>query len=407
MKRIAILGSTGSIGRQTLDIVRAQSSDLKVVALAAGAKNLELICQQAIEFKPELICVPSAESAKEVARLLGAKAPEIVYGEAGLIAVATHANVDTLVTAVVGFLGLKPTAAAVAAGKTIALANKETLVAAGGVIMPMAKQYGSKIVPVDSEHSAIFQSLSGYQTKDIKQVWLTGSGGPFRTWDKAKIAAARIEDALRHPNWAMGAKITIDSATLMNKGLELIEARWLFDIEPERIRVIIHPQSILHSAVEFVDNSVLGQMGLPDMRLPIHFALFYPERVVSTEVPPLDLIKLGSLTFEEPDYDRFPCLRLAKEVASKNDTSACVLNAANEIAVDAFLKGRIKFMEIPELIERVLNKANFVSRPSLEQIIEADEQSRVLTLGTIEAKQELPGAGRGGAIKGSLVASEG
>lgn len=381
MKRIAILGSTGSIGRQTLDIARAQAADLKVVALAAGSKNIELLCQQTIEFKPELICVPTAEAAKEVARQTGSmqKAPEIVYGEEGLIALATHGSVETLVTAVVGFLGLKPTAAAVRAGKTIALANKETLVAAGSVIMPMAKQYGANIVPVDSEHSAIFQSLSGYQSKDIKQIWLTGSGGPFRTWDKAKIAEAKIEDALRHPNWAMGAKITIDSATLMNKGLEVIEARWLFDIEPDRIRVIIHPQSILHSAVEFVDNSVVGQMGLPDMRLPIHFAIFYPERVSSTEVPPLDLIKLGSLTFEEPDYDRFPCLRLVKQVASREDTSACVLNAANEIAVDAFLKGRIKFMEIPELIERVLNKTNFVSKPSLEQIIEADEQSRKTT----------------------------
>lgn len=379
MKRIAILGSTGSIGRQTLDIARAQAADLKVVALAAGAKNLELLCQQATEFKPELICVPTAEAAKEVARQLGSNAPEIAYGEEGLIALATHGSVETLVTAVVGFLGLKPTAAAVRAGKTIALANKETLVAAGSVIMPMAKQYGANIVPVDSEHSAIFQSLSSYQSKDIKNIWLTGSGGPFRTWDKAKIAQAKIEDALRHPNWAMGAKITIDSATLMNKGLEVIEARWLFDIEPERIRVIIHPQSILHSAVEFVDNSVVGQMGLPDMRLPIHFAIFYPERVSSVEVPPLNLIKLGSLTFEEPDFDRFPCLRLAKEVASKEDTSACVLNAANEIAVDAFLKGRIKFMEIPELIERVLNKTNFVSKPSLEQIIDADEQSRKTT----------------------------
>ncbi len=381
MKRIAILGSTGSIGRQTLDIARAQASELKVVALAAGSKNLELLAQQVIEFKPELICVPSVEAAKELTGQLGCmqKLPEIVIGEDGLIAVATHGAVETLVTAVVGFLGLKPTAAAVRAGKTIALANKETLVAAGSMIMPMAKQFGANIVPVDSEHSAIFQSLSGYKTKDIKQIWLTGSGGPFRSWDKAKIAEARIEDALRHPNWAMGAKITIDSATLMNKGLEVIEARWLFDIEPERIRVIIHPQSILHSAVEFVDRSVVGQMGMPDMRLPIHFALFYPERVSSTEVPALDLVKLGSMTFEEPDYDRFPCLRMAKQVASKEDTSACVLNAANEIAVDAFLNGRIKFMEIPELIERVLNKTNFVSKPNLEQIIEADEESRKTT----------------------------
>lgn len=381
MKRIAILGSTGSIGRQTLDIVRAHAADLQVVALAAGSKNLELLAQQVIEFKPELICVSSPEAAKELAGQLGCmqKLPEIVFGEDGLISVATHGAVETLVTAVVGFLGLKPTAAAVRAGKTIALANKETLVAAGSVIMPMAKQYGANIVPVDSEHSAIFQSLSGYKTKDIYKIWLTGSGGPFRTWDKAKMAQARIEDALRHPNWAMGAKITIDSATLMNKGLEVIEARWLFDIEPDRIRVIIHPQSILHSAVEFVDRSVVGQMGMPDMRLPIHFALFYPERVASTEVPPLDLIKLGSMTFEEPDYERFLCLKLAKEVASNNDTSACVLNAANEIAVDAFLNGRIKFMEIGELIERVLSKTNFVSKPNLEQIIEADEQSRKTT----------------------------
>ena len=240
-----------------------------------------------------------------------------MIGDEGLDAVASHSKADTVVTGVVGFLGLKPTAAAIRAGKTIALANKETLVAAGAAIMPLAREHGSRIVPVDSEHSAIFQSLGSNTSADLSRIWLTASGGPFRTWSKKQIAGATIGDALKHPNWSMGPKITIDSATLMNKGLEVIEARWLFDVEASDIRVVIHPQSILHSAVEFVDGSIIGQMGVPDMRLPIHFALFFPNRVYSERVPRLNLAELSQLTFEEPDIDRFPCLKLAQSVAAE------------------------------------------------------------------------------------------
>ena len=303
MKAISILGSTGSIGKQTLDIVKAHAGQLRVVALAAGDKNIETLITQIKTFSPELVCVPNPQAAQRLAeRLLPHKlSVEIVHGQEGLIAVATHPDSQTVVTGVVGFLGLLPTAAAIRKGKTIALANKETLVAAGAIIMSMAREFGAKIVPVDSEHSAMFQSLTGHSAKDIRQLWLTGSGGPFRTWSKEKIACATIDDALKHPNWSMGRKITVDSATLMNKGLEIIEARWLFDVSPDQIRLMIHPQSILHSAVEFVDGSVLGQMGLPDMRLPIHYALFFPERMASTQIPWLDLVQLASLTFEEPD----------------------------------------------------------------------------------------------------------
>ncbi len=322
-KHISIIGSTGSIGTQTLDIVRAHRERIRVCALAAGSKNLALLCQQVKEFEPDLVCVPDDAAAAEVRSWLqgqGLSKTEIITGEAGLIAVAEHPRADLLVTAVVGFLGVKPTLAAIKCGKVIALANKETMVAAGHLVVALAEKHNAKIVPVDSEHSAIFQSLLPSLEKDaiqteVAKILLTGSGGPFRTWSKEQMAHATISDALKHPNWSMGAKITIDSATLMNKGLEVIEARWLFNLPAEKIEVVIHPQSILHSAVEFVDGSIVGQMGLPDMRLPIHFALFYPERVNSQRVPRLSLPALGTLTFEEPDLERFPCLGLAREVA--------------------------------------------------------------------------------------------
>jgi len=383
MKSIAILGSTGSIGRQTLDIVKGHPERLRVVALASGSGNLSALAEQVERFKPSLVSVPDAQAARELSELLTSskRRTEIVHGDKGLTAVATHPDAETLVTGVVGFLGLIPTTAAIRAGKTIALANKETLVAAGAVVMPMCRHYGATIVPVDSEHSAIFQSRASHSTQDIRQLWLTASGGPFRTWSKEQINNATIDDALRHPNWSMGPKITVDSATLMNKGLEIIEACWLFDVHPDQVRVMIHPQSILHSAVEFVDGSVIGQMGLPDMRLPIHYALFWPERVNSRQVPALDLVKLGMLSFEEPDLERFPCLAIARRVA-EDSTLPCVLNAANEVVVEAFLKGLIRFGDIACAIEKILERHQPVSKPSLDDILEADrwarEKSRLL-----------------------------
>ncbi len=386
MKKIAILGSTGSIGRQALEIIASMqesfAGSIEVKALAAGAGNLDLLCEQIRLFSPELVSLPDDKSARQLMEILAAKAgtftgkPEIVYGQAGLVACATHRDVDTVLTAVVGMLGLVPTACAIKQGKTIALANKETLVAGGSVIMPMVKQFGATIVPVDSEHSAIFQSMHGFSTKDIRQIWLTGSGGPFRTKTREEMEDAPPEAALKHPNWSMGRKITIDSATMMNKGLEIIEARWLFDIEESRIRVVVHPQSILHSAVEFVDGSIVGQMGVPDMRLPIHLALNWPRRVVQEKVPKLDLTKLATLTFEEPDFKRFPCLRLAKQVAAQDDSSACVLNAANEILVEAYLEKKIRFGEIAHFIEAVLDKHKPETNASLDDLIQIDLWAR-------------------------------
>lgn len=376
-KKISLLGSTGSIGRQTLDIAAAHPEQIEVVAMAAGGSNLALFAEQIKQFKPKMVSVPGDTDRKLLKETLGSDyRGEILTGADGLENVAADNDAETVVTGVVGFLGLKPTARAIAKGKTIALANKETLVAAGAAVMPMIEKYKATIIPVDSEHSAIFQSMVGHTKKDIQAIWLTASGGPFRTWTREQIYSATKSDALKHPNWSMGQKITIDSATLMNKGLEIVEARWLFDIPADRIRVVVHPQSILHSAVEYVDGSIVGQMGLPDMRLPIHYALFYPERVYSERVPRLDLTTLSQLTFEEPDTERFPCLRIAQKVAREDNTSACVMNAANEVVVAAFLKDRIAFREIPQLIEEVLEKHNPVSKPSLDDILEADRWAR-------------------------------
>ncbi len=384
MKSLSIIGSTGSIGKQTLDIVKAHPDELKVVALAAGSKNLQDFKEQIIEFKPSLISLPDSTAMAALKEMFSSeemKGIDCLVGEEGLIAVAEHRDATVLVTAVVGFLGVKPTLAAIAKGKIIALANKETMVAAGHLIIAAAKDKKVQIVPVDSEHSAIFQSLHdsilrGRSQNEVAKILLTGSGGPFRTWTKEAIKNATISDALKHPNWSMGAKITIDSATLMNKGLEIIEARWLFDMPANKIEVVIHPQSILHSAVEFTDGSIVGQMGLPDMRLPIHYALFYPERVHSNRVPRLSLPDLKELTFEKPDPDRFKCLALAQAAAASDDTSACVLNAANEIAVDSFLNGHIKFLEIAETLERVLNEHKPIKLASLEDILECDKWAR-------------------------------
>lgn len=386
MKKVSIIGSTGSIGKQSLDIIDSQRQKLQVSALAAGSGNLPLLAEQVASFSPDLVAVPRQEDRSALLELLRnespratTRQPEILIGEDGLLAVAELG--DVLVTAVVGFLGVKPTLAAIKKGKTIALANKETMVAAGHLVMSLARAHKVQIVPVDSEHSAIFQSmhdsiLRGRTKEEIAKIILTGSGGPFRTWSAEAIDDATVSDALKHPNWSMGAKITIDSATLMNKGLEIIEARWLFDISADLIEVVIHPQSILHSAVEFVDGSIVGQMGLPDMRLPIHYALSYPDRLPSLRVPRLDLISAAKLSFEAPDPEKFRCLALAREAARHDDTRACVLNAANEIAVDCFLKGSIKFPEIAATIERVLDEHKPIKSPPLEAILETDLWAR-------------------------------
>jgi 1-deoxy-D-xylulose-5-phosphate reductoisomerase len=382
MKYLSLIGATGSIGRQTLAVVAAHRDRLSVVSLASGANNLDDFAKKIVEFAPEIVSVPNESAAKELTRLLGqllgksAAKVQVEHSQQGLEMVATHPRANILVTGVVGFLGLKPTAAAIKMGKTIALANKETLVSAGSAIVPMLRQYRSQIIPIDSEHSAIHQSLSNHSSAELDRIWLTASGGPFRTWTAEQIEKVTVSDALKHPNWSMGKKITVDSATLMNKGLEIIEARWLFDISPDKIRVVIHPQSILHSAVEFNDGAIIGQLGLPDMRLPIHYALFYPERVPSSDVPRLDLATLGDLTFEEPDLLRFPCLRLAQQVAKEDNTLASVLNAANEVLVDAFLNEKLTFKEIPDNLKRVLDRHKPIVKPELDDILESDLWAR-------------------------------
>lgn len=386
MKRLSVLGSTGSIGRQTMDIARAHKEDFVVDAISAGSKTIDILAEQVREFRPQLVAVPDSNAAAKLKdALAGSIKTEIIYGDEANCEVAAFSTASTVVSGVVGAKGIKPTAAAARSGKVIALANKETLVAAGSVIMPMVDKHSASIVPVDSEHSAIHQSLAGFAVKDIKKILLTASGGPFRKWSKEQINNATMDDALKHPNWSMGQKITIDSATLMNKGLEIIEARWLFNVPASAIEVLIHPQSILHSAVEFVDGSVVGQLGMPDMHLPIHYALYYPERKPSTQVPLLDLIKVGTMNFEAPDYDRFPCLRLAKEVASRDDTAAAVLNAANEEVVYAFLNRIIGFSDIPRYVEKILDLHQSFAHPTLEDILEADKWAR-------QASQELLGA---------------
>lgn len=376
-KKISLLGSTGSIGEQTLDIVENHAEQLQVKALTAGGKSLEKLALQIKKFKPDLACVPTASDLLRLKELLGSdNSCRLTYGEQGLIEAATMSEVELVVTGVVGAVGIKPTYEAVCAGKNIALANKETLVAAGSVIMREAQKRNVKIIPVDSEHSAIFQSLQGYTNRDIDCIWLTGSGGPFRTWTLEAMERATKSDALKHPNWSMGPKITIDSATMMNKGLEIIEARWLFDLSPEYIKVLVHPQSILHSAVEYKDGSIVGQMGVPDMRLPIHYALFYPDRIESQRVPRLNLLELGSLTFEAPDYKKFRCLALAKEVAGQDTTLPCVLNAANEVIVESFLKDLLPFKDIPNILEAVLSSHKQVKNPQLDDIFQADAWAR-------------------------------
>jgi len=353
VKRIAILGSTGSVGTQTLDVVENFPERYRVTALAAG-RNLELLAEQVRRFRPERVSVADAASVPELRALLGDHEVEIGSGPEGLEAVAVH-DADLVMAALVGAVGLAPTLAAIRAGRDVALANKEVMVMAGALVLRAVRSHGVSLVPVDSEHSAIFQALGQSPPEALHRLILTASGGPFRTWSAAEIASASIDQALAHPNWDMGPKISVDSATLMNKGLEVVEARWLFDVPPQRIDVVVHPQSIVHSLVEFVDTSVLAQLGLPDMRVPIAVALAHPERL-PLELPQLDLAACGHLDFEEPDRKRFPCLDLAFEALAASEAAPAVLNAANEVSVAAFLAGRIPFLQIASTNEAVLGE---------------------------------------------------
>lgn len=371
MKYIAILGSTGSIGTQTLEVVRAQQ-DIKVTALSAG-DNIDLLEQQIREFRPALAAVKTEEKAKELALRISDLNIPVLSGMDGLMAVACEKKAEVLVTAIVGMLGIRPTIAAIEAGKDIALANKETLVTAGHIIMPLAKKCGVRILPVDSEHSAIFQSLNGEKEhgNKIDKILLTASGGPFRGMSREELSQVRLEDALKHPNWVMGRKITIDSATLVNKGLEVMEAKWLFDVELEQIEVVVHPQSVIHSAVQYEDGAAIAQLGTPDMRLPIQYALYYPKRRPLSG-DRLDLFALGQLTFERPDTETFRGLALAYQAMRRGGNIPTAFNAANEKAVALFLDRNIAYQQIPEMIESCMEAADFIANPTVDEILETE-----------------------------------
>jgi 1-deoxy-D-xylulose-5-phosphate reductoisomerase len=376
-RRIAILGSTGSIGEQTLAVCERFPERYRPVALGAGRKVARL-AEQVLRFRPELVSVGSPEAGEELRARLGGHAPRIAVGSEGLCEVAAH-PAELVVSALVGAVGLEPTLVAIRAGRDLALANKEVLVMAGALVLRELRARGARVLPVDSEHSAIFQALAGQRREDVDRLVLTASGGPFRTWSAREIAGATLEQALRHPNWDMGPKITIDSATLMNKGLEVIEARWLFDVPPARIQVVVHPQSIVHSLVEFVDGSVLAQLGLPDMRVPIAVALAWPERL-PLELPRLDLAALGRLDFEEPDRKRFPCLGLAYDALEADEAAPAVLNAANEVSVAAFLGRRIPFPAIgaanAAVLEAHVARGGSAPLRDLEDVREVDRWAR-------------------------------
>lgn len=366
-RRIAILGSTGSIGRQALDVVR-QHKDLFEVELLTANNSSALLIEQAMEFRPGSVVICNEAKYQEVADALQPNDIKVFTGMDSVCSLVEAEDIDIVLTALVGFSGLRPTISAIKAGKIIALANKETLVAGGSVVMDLARKYNSPILPVDSEHSAIFQCLLGATGNPISRIHLTASGGPFRTWDRDRIAAATKNEALKHPQWTMGAKITIDSATMMNKGFEMIEARWLFDTAPDKINIVVHPQSIIHSMVEFADGAVIAQLGNPDMREPIQFALSFPERLTLNNKK-LDFASLQGLTFEEPDMEKFPCLPLAFEAISKGGNVPCAMNAANEAAVAAFLKDGIRFYDIPEIISACMAGVNFVEKPTVEDLL--------------------------------------
>src|SRR5271154_2709563 len=386
MKGISILGSTGSVGVTTLDVVSRFPERFRVVAMAAG-QNLDLLVDQVRRFKPELVSVATPELARDLRGRLGGEKVDILHGLDGAIAVATHPDAQFVMSAIVGAVGLRPTLAAAKAGKDVGFANKETLVVAGEVMTRTVRDSGSMLLPVDSEHNAIFQCLEGRQRANVKRIILTASGGPFLKLPLDRFATVTVAEALKHPTWRMGAKITIDSASLMNKGLEVIEARWLFDLPAEQISVVIHPQSVIHSMVEMIDGSVIAEMAVPDMAIPVAYALAYPERLPMTHLKPLSLAECGALTFEQPDLRRFPCLRLAYEALAAGNTMTACLNAANEELVAGFLAGRVRFMDIPRHIETVMQRHHNAPARTLEDLLETDGWAR-------GAARELIGARR-------------
>ena len=378
MKQIAILGSTGSIGTQTLDVVRQHPDAFSVYALSAH-RSIDLLIKQALEFNPAVVCIADETYYRPLCEALSDLPICVLAGEKALAEMVTMPAIDVVVAAMVGYAGLRPTIEAIKAKKTIALANKETLVVAGEIIDRLAKRYKVDILPVDSEHSAIFQSLVGEDMTSVEKLLLTASGGPFRNFTLEQMQYVTAAEALRHPNWEMGAKITIDSASMMNKGFEVIEARWLFDIPVDKIQVLVHPQSVVHSAVQFVDGSVKAQLGTPDMRMPIQYALTYPERWMS-DVARLDLFATQSLTFEEPDLKRFPNLALAYEAMNKGGNMPCVLNAANEVVNLAFREGKCGFMQMSDVIAKTMEKTMFITEPTYEDYVQTDKEARKIAL---------------------------
>jgi len=383
MKNVTVLGSTGSIGVSALDVIERNPDRFQIVALTA-CKNIRLLQKQIEKFRPIIVAVVNNENARKLRELIPAKFKlRIVGHKEGINEVAALESADIVISAISGAAGLIPTLTAIDAGKDIALANKETMVMAGDIVTKKAKRKRIRILPVDSEHNAIFQCLQGQKSGNLNKIILTASGGPFLNYSKAKLATVKLRDALKHPNWKMGKKITIDSASMMNKGLEVIEAKWLFNLDMSKIEVIIHPQSIVHSMVEFIDGSVLAQMGIPDMRIPIAYALSYPERI-NNKYQPLDLSKIKNLEFQRPDREKFPCLELAYAAGICGGTMPAVLNAANEIAVEAFLNKTINFVDLSMIIDKVLNTHNSVKDPSLEDILMADKWARAKTKQLIE-----------------------
>ena len=382
MKQIAILGSTGSIGTQTLDVVRQHPKEFSVYALSAH-RSIDLLIKQALEFNPAVVCIADETYYRPLCEALSDLPIRVMAGEKALAEMVTLPQIDVVVAAMVGYAGLRPTIEAIKAQKTIALANKETLVVAGEIIDRLAKRYKVDILPVDSEHSAIFQSLVGEDIASVEKILLTASGGPFRTFSLSQMQHVTAAEALRHPNWEMGAKITIDSASMMNKGFEVIEARWLFDIPVDKIQVLIHPQSVVHSAVQFVDGSVNAQLGTPDMRMPIQYALTYPNRWMS-DVPRLDLFATQSLTFEEPDLKRFPNLDLAYQAIHNGGNMPCVLNAANEVVNLAFREGRCGFLQMSDVIALTMQKTTFILEPTYEDYVQTDKEARRITSETLK-----------------------
>ncbi len=387
MKAITLLGSTGSIGTQTLDIVEHHPDQFRLVGLAARS-NVELLAQQVRQFRPEIVAICDRTKFDELKAAIADLDPQPIClaGEEGVVEVARYGDAESVVTGIVGCAGLLPTIAAIEAGKDIALANKETLIAGGPVVLPLVEQHNVKLLPADSEHSAIFQCLQGVPAGGLRRILLTASGGAFRDWPVEKLSTVTVADALKHPNWSMGRKITVDSATLMNKGLEVIEAHYLFGMDYDHIDIVIHPQSIIHSLIELQDTSVLAQLGWPDMRLPLLYALSWPERIY-TDWEPLDLVKAGDLTFREPDHQKYPCMNLAYAAGRAGGSMPAVLNAANEQAVELFLDEKIQFLDIPRLIEQVCDRhqSDNKAQPTLEDIIAADQWARQTALSVSES----------------------